>query len=255
MKVFALALKRLLVLALLLVLPWPVLAESDGDKPTLDELLAWLEISTATAQADRVLLQSLARYPALSVSDRQAALAALTKRAGSDVLTRAVKAYIRQHGQAYLAPAGRLYDHPLVRRASNFEAALALSNASLRFHQYQQQLADNPPNSQRLALAKRIDQVLHSSQLAALMQTELDMIVDAWFQQTSQIPTEELLRQRQAYMAPMSEALYLYSYRFLKDAELQQFVELLEAGAIRELTALAVIGLQQTLVEARAPGQ
>ena len=255
---------KMLSMLLLLILTSMVAAQSSenykAQQPTSTEqmtaLLDWLEISTAARQADRLINQSLKRQTELNLEQRHRLRTQLKTAIGSDVVAASVQVYIAQHSQADWDQALQAYQSVIARRARNFEVALGLSMAADKFHQYQQQVA---VSQERRHLARRLDALLHSSEIAVLLQTEIDASVDALsdkqLNNASKIQGRDFLashiQQRRAHMATVAENLFLYAYRFFKDEELADFVDQLDNKEVRAITDTAVQAFSQVLKAGR----
>lgn len=255
------------VLAVVLLLSIAGLVSAEGRVSTqvqpmasqeqVSALLDWLEVLTAARQADRLISQSVERQVDLSAEQRSELRAALTAATGSEAVAASVQAYVAQHSHADWDRALAIYQGSLARRARNFEAALGLSVAADKFHQYQQRVA---VSEQRRALARQLDALLHCSEIAVILQTEIDASTEMLSNnmqggQYTQQDREQLAlhaQQRRAHMATVAENLFLYAYRFLKDDELQAFVEQLDDPSVRAITDSALKAFVQVLKAGRA---
>lgn len=256
---------RTLWIVLLLSAAWPVTAESNSGAQaerlaTTEQavvILDWLEVLTAARQADRLIAQSVAWQTGLTAEQRRQLQARLIAATGSDAVVASLQAYVAQHSQADWARALQIYQTPMARRARNFEVALGLSMAADKFDQFQQQV---DVSEARRQLVRRLNALLHSSEIAVLLQTELEistaMLNEAMYNGERLRQDREQLalqtRQRQAYMAVVAENLFLYAYRFLKDDELKDFVEQMDDPAVRAIADAALKAFAQVLKAGRA---
>lgn len=220
-------------------------------------ILDWLEVLTAARQADRLISQSVELHVGLNAERRHQLRTVLMAATGSEAVAASVQAYVAQHSEADWDRALQIYQGSLARRARNFEAALVLSVAADKFHQYQQRIA---VSEERRALARKLDKLLHSSEIAVILQAEIDASARVLSQQLFAV--EPILQdrdqwvlhkqQRRAHMATVAENLFLYAYRFLKDDELKAFVEQLDDPAVRGITDTALKAFAQVLKSGRA---
>lgn len=254
---------RALCVVLLLCTAWPVAAKDSagpGALATAEQtvvILDWLEILTAARQADRLIAQSVERQTGLTAEQRQQLQARLIAATGSDAVVASLQAYIAQHSQADWVRALQVYQTPIARRARNFEVALGLSMAAEKFDQFQQQV---DVSQARRQLVRQLNALLHSSEIAVLLQTELEtstaMLSQAMHKgEPLQQDREQLAlqaQQRQLYMAEVAENLFLYAYRFLKDDELKGFVEQMDDPAVRAIADAALKAFAQVLKAGRA---
>ncbi len=255
---------RLAVVCLILFFPSAVWAE-----PDVDRLMEWLGISAAVRQVDRIIDQNLALSDDSSPaeqpgsgqhSNKQALRQKLVAATGASALLANTRAYIAQHLPIVSTRAEAILAEPMAVRARNFDVAMEMAGSFDKFQAFLQQLKENPVSEQRLLLIQRLDTALRTSAIAALLQTEIETtshllmarlndnhasVQDAWLNDSRQ-------QQRRQHMADMASKLNLFSYRFMKDEELTQYVELLEDSSIQALLRVSEQGLLQGLEAGRA---
>jgi hypothetical protein len=245
-------------------------------EPELERLLELLGVSAAARQADRIIEQNLTlmtqssdghRYSSAQLQlFRQQLLAA----SGSATVLASTQAYLAQNLPAESAQAEAILAQPIVARVRNFDVAMEMQGSFEKFQAYQRELGKTPPSEERLRLIQRLDQARRSSIIAALLQTEIEascrtLLLRHSHNQTSHnqtdttvslLPSDEVTsrrqQQRQRYMAEVVSALDLYSYRYMQDEEIKQYLELLESSSIQTLLDASIQGLRQSLQAGRA---
>ena len=255
--------RTLIAIAACLALLAPVPASAEAD---VERLMEWLGISAAARQADRIIgqnLRLLSQPPAgeaLSDEQQQYLHSKLSAATGADTVLANTRAYIAQHLPVSSAKAERILMEPLAVRARNFDVAMEMAGSFEKFQSFTEQLQDNPPPEQRRALLRRLDNALRSSAIAALLQTEIEItsrLAAARLSDTSKPFQDNRLSshrqaQRRQYMAEVAMQLNLFSYRYMQDEELSQYIALLEDSSIQELLDISEQGLLQGLEAGRA---
>ena len=241
----------------------PAMAWAD---PDVERLMDWLGVSAAVNQVDRIIEQNLALLnhapltAGLDAGQKQVLRQKLLAATGTDTLLANTRAYIAQHLPVTSARAEAILAEPMAVRARNFDVAMEMVGSFEKFQSFVQQLEKKPPAEPRLALIQRLDSALRSSAIAALLQTEIEITSHLLasrlstssnpFQGTGLSDSRQI--QRQQHMAEVALKLNLFSYRYMKDEELAQYIELLEDSSIQGLLDVSERGLLQGLEAGRA---
>ncbi len=225
------------------------------------QLLQWLGFSHSIEQANTAIAQAL-RNPLIRQHEDHQQLKLLQQRllvsSGAEVMLDQVTAHVAQHWSTVTAQSLDILAQPLPSRVRNFDIAMEMPGAIGKFEAFRQQQALQPVAAERIDLMKRIDRALKTSAVAALLQTELEttaVLLSAAMtdQPRPEVDTASIRQhQRQQYMAALVVELHLYSYRFMKDDELQAYVVLLEQPTLQASVALSYQALQRSLQAGRA---
>jgi hypothetical protein len=229
-------------------------ANNDSAAIDISTLLSAVGVSAALAQVDTIITQTAA-----ALDDSQQIQRQLQQASNGAILFAATEAYVATNLSANnQLRAQQLLQDELLTRVGNFDVALEMPGALDKFRAFQQQAKNRPASDERKQLIQRLDAALGSSVIAAMLQTEIE--VSAFMllkRQTAELAPSskemsERRQQRQQYMAAVTGDLNLYSYRFMQNAELQRYVELLEQEALQALLYNTIKGLQQALQASRA---
>jgi hypothetical protein len=204
----------------------------------------WLDIENNVLQIDRVIQQNLQYFTSsLSASEAKELRKGLQRHNNSQSVLKSV------HSKIGIALTAEL----------NSIEHLLVSPLPVRVRVFRENLQMRQPSSARLDLIKRLDSALKTTALVALIQTEINVTTQLLFSKISK-NTEPFLppgvidfqrQQRMDYIAEVSSDLHLFSYRFLKDEELIQYVELLEEPDIQLLIEIAYESIRQILIQSR----
>lgn len=253
---------RPVVRSLLLLAVWlPLLlqAQTRIEPSPAHIALRGLGISAAISQLDNLIAQTVSRMaadstPPWSEARQQQLQQQLQAVTGTAVIQPAVE---RQVASKLSAPASKgitLLQDELVMRVRNFDVSLEMRGAVDKFQRFQQQLQLDDILRQRLELLERMDTALQMSKTAARLQTELEQsAIRLASDPEHAVPTalEGLSAQkqhfRQQHLAKVLVQLNLYSYRYLQDEELRQYVEILEQEPVQALLAVCQQALWQSL--------
>jgi hypothetical protein len=259
-----------ILLTCLCLMPAISLAQDDSDnlKDNL-RLLSWLMIDDSIAQVDSLIEQYTSQQSLLlaelSLTDQQAQelKQQLLSNSGSSVIRENVQRYFVDHLPPGSDEAAQILSQGLPVRARNFDVVWLMSSVEQKWQAYQQTMVDNPPSEKRSALLQRLDHALKTSAIAALIQTEIDTTVKTFAAQITDAPPPAIItrfvkqqyEERQKYLEDKIVELHLFSYRYMKDAELQSYVEQMELPSIKAAVNVAQSGLQQALIDARLKAQ
>ncbi|MFT5693729.1 MAG: hypothetical protein ACI92E_003072 [Oceanicoccus sp.] len=220
----------------------------------------WLDIENNVLQIDRVIQQNLQYFTSsLSASEAKELRKGLQRHNNSQSVLKSVHSKIGIALTAELNSIEHLLVSPLPVRVRNFDVAMSMTGAKDKFRVFRENLQMRQPSSARLDLIKRLDSALKTTALVALIQTEINVTTQLLFSKISK-NTEPFLppgvidfqrQQRMDYIAEVSSDLHLFSYRFLKDEELIQYVELLEEPDIQLLIEIAYESIRQILIQSR----
>ena len=257
------------VLLLLLCFQTGYTAAQNTSKPfnelqedAIAQLLEHIGIAGAIDQVDKIILQTLASsdFTAANQSAEQLNLEKLMAASSGDLVLAATTAYVAQNNPLSPEQINALLDNELASRVRNFDVSLEMDKAFEKYEAYQHKLSQNPVEESRIELMQRIDTALQGSVIAALLQTELEKTMTAIQARmagrssalAAQQYGEKRQELRQQHMASIAVQLHIFSYRFMKDQELQAYVEWLEADDVQTVLAVCVAGLQQALRANRA---
>lgn len=152
-------------------------------------------------------------------------------------------------------------DTPLGRQVTRLENAAATPETQARLQAYAHGLRDDPPTPERLSLCQRLDQVTHASELMGQL-LEAAMLagaagVNAAQPVERQVPPEVLRRMLQqqfgAQLGQVQELVVLtqlFTYDALSDAELQQYLDFLQAPAGTRYMDESGAALRQSIIDA-----
>ncbi len=228
-------------------------------------LLNWLMISDSIVQVDALIEQHASQQSLLlselSLTDQQVQQLKqqLSTYSGSAVINESVQRYFIKNSPATSDAAVKILSEGMPLRARNFDVVWLMSSVEQKWQAYQQTMIDNPPSEGRRALLQRLDQAMQTSAIAALIQTEIDTTVRVVAAQMADQPAPAIIaslikqqyEERQKYLETKIIDLHLFSYRYMKDAELLTYVEQMEMPSIQALVDVAQSGLQQALVNSR----
>lgn len=234
--------------------------QAGNTRARVSRLLNWLDIENNILQIDRVIRQNSQHFASdLSGPEVKLLRQRLRRHNDSQEILQAV------HSKIGIALAAKLYriEHlladPLPVRVRNFDVAMSMTGAKEKFRVYRENLQIKQPSTARLNLIKRLDSALKTTALVALIQTEINVTAQILVAEINR-STEPFLpsavinfqrQQRTAYIGGLSSDLHLFSYRFLKDAELIQYVELIEEPDIQLLLEAAYQSIRQNLIQNR----
>ena len=239
----------------------PVWAEAD-----VQRLLNGLGVNAASAQADRVIKQSLRQLEsrgdlqAQNLAQQQQLSKQLLLASGAEAIAASTAAYLAQHMPAAGVAAEMVLSTSLGARIRNLDIAMEANGAYQEFQQYVIQLEAVPPSDARLVLITRLDAARHTSAIAALLQSELALSAQLVAlkmagkprPKSERVTRQQQYRLRQQHMASVVNQLDLFSYRFLRDEELEHYVMLMERDDIQAVMNVCMQGLQQALQAGRA---
>lgn len=227
-----------------------------------DDITQWLHrlgVSAATAQTDRIVKQELAALverkeltsESLASINRQ-----LAGRVSDDIVSTSVITFVtNQLADDTYTALEKIAQHPLWIRVRNFDVALEMAGAYNKFASYDTRRLRSPPTEARFALVKRLDKAQRTSEIAALMQTQLHQLVNILaarssgkqWQDNGSDWVEQQQQHRQRYMSDIVVRLHLFSYRFMKDKELQAYVDLMESDSVQQVLDTAIEGIKHSL--------
>ncbi|MEH6557560.1 MAG: hypothetical protein V7459_06695 [Oceanicoccus sp.] len=231
-----------------------------------EQILRELGIADAIAQLDQVIAQSaLAIQPYIDQSSLQSKAGSgsapltdlLLRSSGTEAIAAATTAYMAQYLPPDTDEAREILDSELVKRVRNFDISLEMDGALDKFVAFQQKLKEQPVSEARASLIRRLDIALSGSAVAAMLQTEIEISVEALAARVMDAPLSiphipGKQDQRQNHMAGIAANLHLFSYRYMQDRELQRYVELMEQDRIQQLLGVSMKGMQQALQAGRA---
>lgn len=226
--------------------------------------LQWLGVTAATRQVDRIIeqeVQHLSVQQVVAGSNVQAFREKLLQHSGSKAVTTGVEAYLLSH----LPNAGKTItaqlENPLAERVRNFDVALEMSGAFEKYQSFIDKQLQNPVSEKRIALMQQLDQVLRTSQIAALLQTQINITAKRLAENMThnqRATNGEALQwvqvqmgQRRRHLRDVVVRLHLFSYRFMQDKEIQQYITLMNDRAVQSLLDTIVQGLEKSLQECR----
>jgi hypothetical protein len=231
-------------------------------------LLVGFGVTDAVVQSDRVINQSVAsiakqaKLSSLEIKQWSEFQAILADCSGSAALAALLQAQVSLEFPATAKEAEAILQNTLVSRVKNFDVSLEMNDAFDKFQSFQYKRSAEPAADERLALMRRLDNALRSSIIAALLQTEIETSAQALalrlkgvnrlLLSTALQTQEQRQNQRQQYMAGVIVDLHLFSYRFMQDAELERYVELMEQDSVQKFMDASIKGLQQSLQIGRA---
>lgn len=242
-------------------------ASSKAGPLDVEQLLRELGIADAIAQTDQIIAQSVAaiqpRVDAAaarqvhSTASLSSLSGLLSDSTGKEAIAAATSVYLAEHLPANVSEARRILDSALVIRARNFDVSLEMDGAFEKFVEFRTKLESQPAAEARVNLVRRLDTALFGSAIAAVLQTEIEITVETLAMRMagsslSTLSRADKLEQRQRHMAGIAADLHLFSYRFMQDRELEQYVELMEQNSIQQLLSVSLQGMQQALQASRA---
>ncbi len=256
-------------LLLLLCIQTGHLVAQDTSKPSnklqedlIAQLLEHIGIAGAIGQVDKIIQQTVASsdFNAANQSAEQLNLEKLMMATNGDLVMAATNAYVAQNNPLSPEQINALLDSELASRVRNFDVSLEMDKAFEKYQAYQLKLSQNPIEESRIELMRGIDTALQGSVIAALLQTELEKTMTAIQARmagrssalAAQQYGEKRQELRQQHMAAVAVQLHTFSYRYMKDQELQAYVEWLEGDDVQTVLAVCVAGLQQALRANRA---
>lgn len=223
-------------------------------------LLNLLAITAASGQSEQVITQSVDNLDQtglveLSSTARQQLESQLLTSLGSDPLMERTAIALQSLLPSTSADAEAMLNRPLMIRVRNFDAAMEVAGAPQKLQAFSAGLELRPPSVERRKLIVRLDTARRSSNIAALLQTEIDITVTMMAMtlsgQTPVLPIPSLMEQhrvqRQRYMAAVVNRLDLFCYRYMTEDELRQYVQLWEHPLLQDLLDSGIASLQQAL--------
>lgn len=223
-------------------------------------VLDWLDIESSVLQIDRVIRRNSQHYSLnLSAQEAEKLGQLLQLHADSQSVLKVVHAKIGVELATKVEGVERLLAASLPVRVRNFDVAMSMPGAKEKFRVYRKNLQKKHPSAARLDLVKRLDTALKTSAIVALIQTEINVTAQLLCSEISNkaepfLPPSVVDYQRQqrmTYIGKLSSDLHLFSYRFLKDEELGNYVELLEQPSIQLVLESAYQSIGQRLIQGR----
>ncbi|HUH37054.1 MAG TPA: hypothetical protein VL027_03810 [Spongiibacteraceae bacterium] len=216
-------------------------------------LARYLGVDAALQQIAPLTRLSLAGGPLhdhLDAAQRAQVETQVVARLAAEPLRAAVEAALRELPDS--ARATTLLAAELPQRVRNFDQVFGVDGAPEKFRDYRRQLAAQPPRAARRALIAAIDTSSDTSAHAAWLQTAVE---DCAARHAAAVagtapalaPREQRLSERETALRDMAVDLSLYSYRFLRDEELQQYLDLLRQPAVRSARETAWQALRTAL--------
>jgi len=224
--------------------------------------LQWLGVTNATEQIDRIIdqeIELLTLRQGVELKKVQQLRERLITYSGSEKIQAAVKAFVNQRSSKINIELEEILQKPLMVRARNFDVALEMTGAFGKFNAFNKNRLKKPPNDERLALMKKLDQAQRTSKIAALMQTQINITVGRLMSKMMGKPWSEAdpewlslqNQQRERHMSEVIVNLHLFSYRFMKDGELNDYIQLMNSPSVQSVLDVAVQGVQESLATAR----
>jgi hypothetical protein len=249
-----------LLIGLLATVSSSVAAQSEDD---IKQWLRWLGVTAATTQADRIITQEvsqLLKRQAINGEQVQPLSLNLSALAGSDTLTASVASFVIQHFPDSHGALAQTLQNPLFVRARNFDVAMEMEGAFQKYKSFDNKQILNSPSENRIVLLKQLDRAQRTSHIAALIQTGLNIIASkaaanmagkSWQSNDPQWLRLQI-QQRERHMSDVIVRLNLFSYRFMKDNELEDYIKLLQSSGVQLMLDLAVRGIQDSLSTVRS---
>ncbi len=233
---------------LLLLISQAIFAQNTSEeiKPELEQIAEWLGIKEIASQADRVIDQTLVQLEqstdtALNDEQKNQLRQTLQNNVGSSVLFEKILTDVSQQPTNTIDEVYAQLSKPVVIRARNFDIAMEMSGAIEKYQRFKQELENKPINTDRKNLLLRLDQALKISAIAARLQTDMEnycqrlakKLINTELNSQLAVIEEEKYRQRKDYLIQQLLPLNAYSYRFMKDEELREYVEIIESDSVQ----------------------
>ncbi|WP_426415601.1 hypothetical protein [Aestuariirhabdus sp. LZHN29] len=143
----------------------------------------------------------------------------------------------------YLKQMNAALDSPLAKAMNEREKQAGSADGRQRLEEYREKVQLNPPRGTRVELVKRLDNASRTSQISVMLREQLTLSIRHAAEVLTQRPdgenpgAKELDQQVHEQLVKASrqqvESFFLYSYRQVPTAQLEQYVLLYEADATR----------------------
>lgn len=222
---------------------------------TTRQLLDWLGVDEIVAQTPQIAAQALQSEAKFRNADaaqvarwRQALNPKLNPTALHERIARAVAA---QADAGSIQQAFVQLQTPLPKRARYFELAMAQPGAGLGFQAYRVEIQTAPPAPARRQLVHGVTDAAGTDRLLAQWQTTI--AAEVWRAAEGQPMTvklqDDMTKERQRHLAPLDEVYALYAYRYLTDAELGTYRDILGDKSVQSVIEVCRRNLAQALTE------